>query len=300
MIAENHLRDFGMTAAEINKLNKLKRRQYSTTRFNKHNGKRNTIQNQCNTNKVLSKTVRQQNDVMIGRIVKTKTCNEQNFGKPIKGSSTFNNSCHVNHNRHVHCFDSPFEALEKNKHVTDVDNANQSCLLKRYEMRKNECSFKKLKSLWKQQFDQFILPVPTRLNTGTNRTRCTKTSTIINQRKETLETSPQVTQPSNNQSEEISQHLSSSKSFSSLYSSKYEVRSYQDYGENFLKNFEDKYTFSDSSNLTESTIYLYCSTCSQIFSCRNIDELKQLNLIESSSSLSTYNLTSEDEDIGTL
>ncbi|CAH8448206.1 unnamed protein product [Schistosoma margrebowiei] len=286
-----------MTAGEINRLNKLERRKYSTTRFKKHSGKRNTTKNQWNTNKVLSKTTRQQKNVLIDRPVETKTCNKQNLGKPIKGSSTFNNSCHVNHNRHVHCFNSPFETFEKNKHVTNVDNANQSCLSKRYEIRKNECSFKKLKNLWKQQFDQFILPVPTRRNTGTNKTTYTEKSTITNQKKETLEMSPQVKNRSNNQSEEISQHLSPSKSFSSLSSSKYEVRSYQDYGENFLKNFEDKYTFSDSSNLTGSTIYLYCSTCSQIFSCRNIDELKQLNLIKSSSSLSSYNLTSEDEDI---
>ncbi|CAH8448295.1 unnamed protein product [Schistosoma curassoni] len=300
-----------MTAGEINRLNKLERRKYSTTRFKKHSGKRNTTQNQCNSNKVLNKTIRQQKDVLIDQPVETKTCNKQNLGKPIKGSSMFTSclfylyltqtihldSCHVNHYRHVHCFNSPFETFEKNKHVTNVDHANRSCFSKRYEMRKNECSFEKLKNLWKQQFDQFILPVPTRRNTGTNRTTYTEKSTITNQKKETLEMSPQVKNPSNNQSEEISQHLSLSKSFSSLCSSKYEVRSYQDYGENFLKNFEDKYTFSDSANLTGSTIYLYCSTCSQIFSCRNIDELKQLNLLESSSSLSSYNLTSEDEDI---
>ncbi|CAH8448769.1 unnamed protein product [Schistosoma rodhaini] len=292
----NHLRDFGMTAAQINKSNKLKGRKYSTIRFKKHSGERNAIRNQFNTNKVLSKTIRQQKDVPIDRLVETKICNEQNMGKPIKGSSTFN-SCHMNHNRHVHCFNSPFETLEKNKHVKDVNNVNQSCLLKRYEMRKNECSFKRLKNLWKQQFDQFILPVPTRRNIDTNRTKYTGKSTITTQKKETHEMSPHVTQILNHQSGEISQHLSSSKSHSSLCSSKCEVRSYQDYGENFLKNFEDKYTFGGSSNLTGSTIYLYCSTCSQIFTCRNIDDLKQLNLIESDSFSSTYYLTSEDEDI---
>uniref|UniRef100_A0A5K4FAZ9 Uncharacterized protein n=1 Tax=Schistosoma mansoni TaxID=6183 RepID=A0A5K4FAZ9_SCHMA len=161
----------------------------------------------------------------------------------------------------------------------------------------SRCSFKRLKNLWKQQFDQFILPVPTRRNIDTNRTKYTGKSTITTQKKETHEMSPHVTQILNHQSGEISQHLSSSKSHSSLCSSKCEVRSYQDYGENFLKNFEDKYTFGGSSNLTGSTIYLYCSTCSQIFTCRNIDDLKQLNLIESDSFSSTYYLTSEDEDI---
>ncbi|CAH8446025.1 unnamed protein product [Schistosoma guineensis] len=109
-----------MTAGEINRLNKLERRKYSTTRFKKQSGKRNTTQNHCNTNKVLNKTIRQQKDVLIDRPVETKTCNKQNWGKPIKGSSMFNNSCHVNHYRHVHCFNSPFETFEKNKHVTNV------------------------------------------------------------------------------------------------------------------------------------------------------------------------------------
>ncbi|TNN19829.1 hypothetical protein EWB00_006026 [Schistosoma japonicum] len=78
---------------------------------------------------------------------------------------------------------------------------------------------------------------------------------------------------------------------------KYEIRSQYDYGENFFKHFEEKYTFHDSSNSAKSTIYVYCSTCSQIFRCKNLDELKQLNLLESDTFSSTYDLSSENEDI---
>ncbi|CAH8444551.1 unnamed protein product [Schistosoma turkestanicum] len=178
------------------------------------------------------------------------------------------------------------------------DNANQSCILQRHEMHKNECSFKRLKNLWKQQFDQFILPVLARRICDINNIKYTEEEITTQKKNENHEMTPNLEQLPKYQFESISQCLSSSESLKSLCTSEYEVKSYHDFGEDFLKRFEDRYTFSDSSNLTEQTIYLYCSTCSQIFVCKNPDELQRLNATESDLFSSTYYFTSDDEDIG--
>ncbi|KAK4472450.1 hypothetical protein MN116_003701 [Schistosoma mekongi] len=182
----------------------------------------------------------------------------------------------------------------KANHLRDFDMT--TIQLNKSKKLKGRCLFKRLQTMLKQQFNEFILPVLTEHNTKSNKLK-DNTETINSQTIESFNEIPHSKQSLNNQSEKISLKFNSSKLCNSNDISDYDRRSQYDYGENFLKQFEEKYTFNDTSNSTESIIYVYCSTCSHIFPCKNLDELKQLNLFESDTFSSTYDFSSENEDI---
>ncbi|CAH8447595.1 unnamed protein product [Heterobilharzia americana] len=208
----------------------------------------------------------------------------------------------MKHNRHINCFTSTLKMLPNQRYSTMVNNV-KNCFFQRYEMHRNECIFKRLKNLWKEQFDVYILPVIRKWNNNMKKSETKCTSTQMTLTTDRLDNNSSILteqfKTNNMKLESIdddSISVNCSTLSSILSSLKDNLLDNTNFDENYLRNFEKNYVFNDSTESTNSTIYLYCSTCSYIVVCHNLDELKQFDITESNLSSSAYYLTYEDEE----
>ncbi|KAH8853659.1 hypothetical protein KSF78_0001451 [Schistosoma japonicum] len=193
----NHLRDFDMTKLELNKSKKLNGRKYRTKRFEKHNAYRNTTQNHSYANGIMCKKIPQPTNFKNDRLIVIKTSSKQNSMKKTNCLGSYL----TKHNRHDRCFESPFKMPKKNNYVKAANYANQTCLSQRYAIQKNE-----LQTVWKQQFNEFILPVLIKYNTKLKKLM-DNTKTTIGQTTESFNQIPDSKQSLNIQLEKINEEF---------------------------------------------------------------------------------------------
>ncbi|CAH8830883.1 unnamed protein product [Trichobilharzia szidati] len=198
---------------------------------------------------------------------------------PAYNPTLSNKNCPVKHGRHSGCFNTVTDTSEMEKCPKVTNNMKKSCFYERYNSHRQECQLKRLKNMWKQQFDAYILPV---LKKCQNKSVKTKLG-FVDQQIDKFDHDKQV--------------CADNTSFNFNTPPKYSPSSECEQRNDLLENAGDKYAYSVSEESLDSTIYLYCSTCSYIVSYRDHEQLKQLNL-EYESASSAYYLSCGDDDIG--
>nr|CAH8828531.1 unnamed protein product [Trichobilharzia regenti] len=190
-----------------------------------------------------------------------------------------NKNCSVKHGRHSGCFDTVTDISKVGKCPKVTNNMKKSCFYERYNSHRQECQLKRLKNIWKQQFDVYILPV---LKKDQNKSAKTKLEFVDQQM---------------NEFDHDKEVCVDNTSYNFNTPLKYSPSSRCEQRDDLLKNAKDKYSHSVSEESFGSTIYFYCSTCSYIVGYRDREQLKQLNL-EYESASSAYYLSCGDDDIG--